>query len=142
MHSINGLIRTMLCENCYQREATCHVHTIIDRALLHKSLCAECFAAYSPGGKEALEGQRDAHCEYCGGLPFSRDADPRALAYGVQKTKYMCLPCSNEHERYFHERMKQDISGLSEKEQLDLLRKLDDDADKHMRQWVAKKRTQ
>jgi len=132
----------MLCEKCHQREANCHVHTIIDRALLHKSLCAECFATYSPGGKEALDGQRDARCEYCGGLPYSRDADPQALAYGSERTKYMCQRCSNEHERYFRERMGKNIFGLSEKEQLELLRKLDADADKHMKLWVAKRRTQ
>lgn len=132
----------MLCENCHQREATCHVHTVIDRTMLHKSLCAGCFESYSPEGRDVLERQRDAHCEYCGGRPYSRETDVRGLAYGVERTKFMCQSCSIEHERYFKERFNRDVSRLSYKEQLELLRKLDDDADKHMKQWVARRRTQ
>lgn len=132
----------MLCERCHQREATCHVHTIIDRATLLKSLCARCFESYSPEGREVLERQRDARCEYCGGQPYSCETDVRGLAYGIERTRYMCQSCSGEHERYYQERLDQDFSGLSEKEQLELLRKLDDAADEHMKQWVARRRAQ
>jgi protein-arginine kinase activator protein McsA len=132
----------MLCESCHKREATCHVHAVIDRAMLHKSLCARCFESYSPDGKEVLEKQLDARCEYCGGLPHSRETDLRSLAYGIERTRFMCHPCSVEHEQYFQDRLDQDVSGLSQKEQLELLRKLDDDTDTHMKQWVARKRTQ
>jgi hypothetical protein len=61
------------------------------------------------------------------------------MAMGVQKLKFMCMPCSMEHNRYVVQQMQQDASGLSQQEQLALLRNLDEDADEHMKQWVSER---
>jgi hypothetical protein len=62
-----------------------------------------------------------------------------ALVTGVQKLKFMCLPCSREHNRYTQQQMQQAASGLSQQEQLAFLRKLDDQANEHMKKWVLER---
>lgn len=59
-----------------------------------------------------------------------------ALMSGVQKLKFMCMPCSMEHNRYAQQQLQPEVSGLSQQEQLALLQKLDSEADEHMRRWV------
>jgi hypothetical protein len=82
---------------------------------------------------------RDAHCQYCGGQPCAGGTDILALATGVQKLKFMCMPCSMEHNRYVQQQMQRDVSGLSQHQQLVLLRKLDEEADQHMKQWISER---
>ena len=60
-----------------------------------------------------------------------------AMMTGVQKLKFMCVPCSLEHNRYFQQQLRPEASGLSQPEQLAWLRKLDRDANEHMRRWVS-----
>jgi protein-arginine kinase activator protein McsA len=131
----------MLCQNCHQREATCHVNEInqIEGVITSKDLCGECHEASSPEAREFSAAQRNARCQYCGGQPCAGGTDFLALITGVQKLKFMCMPCSMEHNRYTRQQLRPDASGLSQQEQLDLLRKLDNDADKHMKQWVLKR---
>jgi len=62
-----------------------------------------------------------------------------ALMTGVQKSKYMCMPCSMEYHRFVQQQLQPDASGLSQQAQLDLLRKLDRDADEHMQRWVSER---
>jgi protein-arginine kinase activator protein McsA len=132
----------MLCENCHQREATCHVNAIVSDVMTSKDLCVECHEASSPEAREFSAAQRNAYCEYCGGHPCAGGTDILALATGVQKLKFMCMPCSMEHNRYIQQQIRRDASGLSQQEQLALLRKLDEDADKHMKQWVSERSSQ
>jgi hypothetical protein len=61
------------------------------------------------------------------------------LVTGVQKLKFMCMPCSIEHNRYVQQHLQKDASGLSQEEQLALLRKLEQDADEHMKRWVSER---
>jgi|SRR5882724_4564948 len=129
----------MLCEACHQREATCHVTAILDDVMQKRDLCPECFEASSPGAGEFASAQRDARCEYCGGEPCAGGTDFLAMATGVQSLKFMCMSCSMEHNRYLQQQLQQSDSGLSQQEQLALLRKLDESADKHMRQWVSER---
>ena len=129
----------MLCEKCHQREATCHVSIIEGGIVKSKDLCIECHEASSPKAGEFLAAQRNARCEYCGGQPCAGGTDVLALVTGVQKLKFMCMPCSMEHNRYIRQQMQQDASGLSQQEQLALLRKLDKEADEHMKQWVSER---
>jgi hypothetical protein len=44
-----------------------------------------------------------------------------------------------EHNRYIQEHLQEDASGLSQEDQLALLRKLDGEADEHMRRWVSER---
>jgi protein-arginine kinase activator protein McsA len=129
----------MLCESCHQREATCHVNTIMDGVVTSRDLCIECQEANSPEAREFSAAQRDAHCQYCGGQPCAGGTDFLALVTGVQKLKFMCVPCSMEHNRFLQQQLKRDASGLSQEEQLALLRKLDEQADEHMEQWVSER---
>jgi hypothetical protein len=55
---------------------------------------------------------------------------------GVQKLKFMCMPCFMEHSRYIQQRLQPDASGLSQEEQLALMQKINGDADKYMKQWA------
>lgn len=129
----------MVCDNCHQREATCHICAIEGDIMTSRNLCVECHEASSPEAGEFSVALRDARCEYCGGQPWSGGTDDLALATGVQKLKFMCRPCSMEHNRYSQQQLQPDVSGLSQEEQLALLRKLDREADEHMKRWVAER---
>ena len=63
-----------------------------------------------------------------------------ALITGVQKSKYMCMPCSMEYHRFLQQQLSPDASNLAQQEQLDVIRKLLDEAEAHMKQWVASRR--
>ena len=127
----------MLCENCHQREATCHICEIEGDVMKSRELCVECHEASSREAKELAAAQRDALCQYCGGQPCAGGTDFLALVTGVQKLKFVCMPCSMEHNRYIQQHLPQHASGLSQSEQLALLRKLDREADEHMRRWLS-----
>jgi protein-arginine kinase activator protein McsA len=135
----DGTSYVMLCERCQKNEATCHVCTIVDGVSQSRDLCIDCHEASSPEAREFSAAQRDAHCEYCGGQRCAGGTDFLALVTGVQKLKFMCMPCSTEHNRYVQQQLQQDASGLSQREQLVWLRKLDREADEHMKQWVSER---
>jgi hypothetical protein len=124
----------MLCENCHQHEATCHITTIDGDIMECRHLCTECHQAGSP---EAA--QRNAHCEYCGGQPCVSGADFHAMLTGGRKLKVMCIPCSLEHIKYAQQHLPQlqTAMELSQQERLTLVERLDQEADRHMQQWVS-----
>ena len=129
----------MLCENCHQREATCHVCVIVGDVMKSRDLCIECHEASSPEAREFSAAQRDARCEYCGGEPCAGGTEFLALVTGVQKLKFMCMPCSMEHNGYVQQQLQQDASGQSQQGQLALIRKLDRETDEHMKRWVSER---
>jgi hypothetical protein len=49
------------------------------------------------------------------------------------------MPCSIEHNRYVQQQLQQATSELSRQEQLALLRKLNEEADAHMKHWVSER---
>jgi protein-arginine kinase activator protein McsA len=120
----------MLCQNCHEREATCHVAAFADGISQSRDLCNECFEAEFPENMEV----RTARCQYCDGQPCAGGTDFLALVTGVQETKYMCMPCSIEHNRY--------VQQKSQQEQLAMLRTLNIEADEHMKQWVSERHSQ
>ena len=125
----------MLCESCQNNEATCHIITIDGDISKSRDLCSECHEAGSPEARDFSAAQRKAHCEYCGGQSCAGGTDFFAMVTGVQK--FMCMPCSMEHNRYIQQQMKRDVSGLSQHERLALLQMLNDEAHKHMMNWVS-----
>jgi len=129
----------MLCEICHKNEATCHVCTIVNGVSESSDLCIECHEASSPEARLFSVAQRNARCQYCGGQPCAAGTDFLAMVAGVQKLKFMCMPCSMEHNRYVQQQLQRDASGLSQQEQLALLRKLDREADVHMKQWLSER---
>jgi hypothetical protein len=133
----------MLCENCHQREATSCVHTVVDGVPTPKDLCADCHAASSTDVRDFLQQAENARCEYCGDGPCAGGTDFLALGTGVQKLKFMCMSCTLEHDRYVTEQLPQllkDAAGKSHQQELDLLRQLNERADEHLKQWLARGR--
>jgi protein-arginine kinase activator protein McsA len=127
----------MLCESCHQREATCHVTSILGDLMQKRDLCQECFEVLTPGaGTLAAAASR---CEYCGGQAFSEGTDVLALLTGVEQTKFMCMPCNGEFQRYTLQDLAGLPEGLSHQKQLSALRSLRDRRDAHMRQWVSER---
>src|SRR6266487_2273857 len=108
----------MLCENCHQNQATCRITRIEHGVMTLKNLCSQC------DEEELAAAMRTAQCEYCGGQPCARGADIFALATGGHRLKFMCLPCSLEHNRYVQEQIQINVSAASQEEQPALLRRL------------------
>jgi hypothetical protein len=131
----------MLCNSCHRLEATCHVTVVAGDSIQKRDLCEECFKAGSPEARGLVEVHRDARCQYCDGQPCAGATDFLGLATGVQALKFMCMPCLMEHNRYAQEHFPKGASGLSQQEQLDLLRKLDKEADAHMKRWASERRS-
>lgn len=96
-----------------------------------RDLCRECYEASSPQAKEVLE----ARCEYCGAEACTGGTD----LLDFEKLKFMCRECSIEHNRYVEQHEPHEASSLSAEEQLALMRRLNQEADAHMKQWVSKR---
>jgi hypothetical protein len=65
--------------------------------------------------------------------------DPLALCVGDQRLTYFCFSCSKEFNRYTGSAMERMPKGLSQQQQLDALRQLRQDADKHMKDWLSRR---
>ena len=127
-----------VCEVCHERRA---IHFVSYGSTGKSShLCDECFASsVPPEVRASAAAVREAHCQYCGGQPCAGGTDMFALITGVQKSKYMCMPCSMEYHRYIRQQLSPDASGLSQQEQLAVIRKQLDEADAHMKEWVSER---
>jgi len=132
----------MLCQNCHEREAACHVVAIVDGVSKSRDLCNECYEAESSEAKERASEARAAHCQYCGGQPCAGGTDVLALITGVQQMKFMCMPCLLEHNRYIQQQLGSASQKLSQQEQLAAIREVNIAADKHMQQWVSERDSQ
>ncbi len=127
----------MLCESCHQREATCHITSIVGDLMQKRDLCQECYAAVSPGaGTSAAAASR---CEYCGGQAFCEGTDMLAFLTGDDQTRSMCMRCNTEFQRYTLQELAALPEGLSHEDQLSALRSLRDRRDAHMRQRVSER---
>jgi hypothetical protein len=62
--------------------------------------------------------------------------DDLALCTGEQRTIHYCFSCSEEYRRFTRAAM-EGMKGLSEQQQLDALRQLRQNAEKHMKRWVS-----
>jgi protein-arginine kinase activator protein McsA len=131
----------MLCEICQKKEATCHLCAIVDGVSESKDLCEDCYKTTTPQFGAYLAAHEEAHCEYCDGQPCVGGTDILALATGVQKLKFMCMPCSIEHNRYVQQRLQGCVEGLAPNDEAEFIRKLDRAANVHMRQWVSDARS-
>ena len=133
----------MLCEACHERVASHHVIDINGNVVRKRDLCPECFLASSPDAqpesKRFATVLRDARCVYCGGRPYMAGTVLLAIVRGDQNLKFVCIPCSIEHNRYLQEQSEEGASALSEEEHSGLLRKLKEEADRHMKEWVSQR---
>jgi protein-arginine kinase activator protein McsA len=126
-----------ICDVCHERRA---IHFVCYGGTDKSShLCDECFESSTPPEvRESVAEVRDAHCQYCGGQPCAGGTDIFALITGVQKSKHMCMPCSMEYHRFIQQKSS-DAAGLSQQEQLAVIRKLIDEADAHMKRWLSER---
>jgi protein-arginine kinase activator protein McsA len=127
----------MLCDSCYQRPATCHVTSIVGDAMQKRDLCEECFEAMSPGMGPALSPK--PKCQYCGGERFCVGTDVLAIMLGTRETKALCIACNAEYHRFTQRALVSLPDGLSQERQLAEIRKLREEADAHMEQWVSER---
>ena len=132
----------MLCDSCHQQPATCHTVTIVDGVKQTRDLCSECFEAGSPEAREFASARRAARCQYCGSQPCAGGTDFLALAMGIQRMRFMCMPCTQEFQRYTQQELQRASAGLSQQEQLAAIRTLCEKADTHMKQWVSERDSQ
>ncbi len=102
------LSRLMLCERCYQQEATVHLTHIVCDVVEKSNLCAECFNASKPTEAPNLTEASQGVCRCCGAEPCAGGTDFLALTTGVRKMIFMCIWCSLEHEYWL--RTKNQIS--------------------------------
>jgi len=136
-------MESMLCEKCHQREATCHSTAIIDEVAQTSDLCSECFeSSASPEASDFLAAARMARCQYCGGHPCAGGSDFFELLTGGQQMSFMCIPCSQEFLRYTQQELDRLPHGLSQQEQIAALRKLREQAETHMKDWVSGRDTE
>jgi protein-arginine kinase activator protein McsA len=129
----------MICESCLQDEATCH-YTVIGEGGKMKSqhLCADCYRTDLRDPQELRAATPGTRCHYCGEQACVGGVDLFALATGEAEYKYLCAQCLSEYSRYVEQQLEGDFSGLSRKEQIVLIRKVNDRTDKHMKQWCSK----
>lgn len=134
------LSRLMLCQQCYQREATVHLTQmmcdVVEKAEII-NLCVDCFKASHPTEAPNLTEASQSVCRYCGGASYGGGTDFLALATGVRKMIFMCIPCSLEHARYIRLELQGMSPNLSQEEELTALGALSIETDKHMMQWVS-----
>jgi hypothetical protein len=126
-----------VCEVCHERRATHHI--CYGGTGKSSDLCDECFRASAPPDViQSAAAARDAHCQYCGGESCTGGPDMFAMMTGVLKAKYMCVPCSMEYHQFLQQQLSSAESGFSRLEQLAVIRKLLDEVDAHMKQWIQR----
>jgi protein-arginine kinase activator protein McsA len=129
----------MLCEKCQKREATCHVMTEVEGGSTTSDLCNECFEATPSKARDLAAEMEAARCQYCGDKVFTAASESFMWTPGVEQTKYMCRPCTLEHQQFTQQELQKMSPGGSQQEQLAAIRALNEKTDQHMREWVAKK---
>ena len=146
----------MLCNKCQTRNATVHINICTgdsDDEPKKMDFCQECFEAADFKEKSALpinfEDTLRAGCRFCGGEFYSGGMDLAALLGGVRKMNVLCKPCSEEYHRFLSlklpglgepDRTKEQIAGLVAK--AGELPVIIAELEIHMKQWVAKRKSQ
>jgi len=131
----------MLCEQCRQYEANCHLTIIGERGVvINRNLCGACYEAGVPEAKwQQAEAPREENCYYCRGQACAGGTDIFAPVTGELKQKFMCAPCLAEYGRYIEQQLKPAHTELPRQKQLTLLRALNVATEKHMQRWVSEK---
>jgi protein-arginine kinase activator protein McsA len=129
----------MLCQQCQQREATNHITSIRDDVQEFRDLCNECLESSDTPVRDIAASMRDARCTFCGAPAKVGSMDSLSLCVGEQRTTHFCFRCSEEHHRFTIAALEQVLDGLSQEQQLDVLRRLRQDAERHMRDWLSRR---
>ena len=137
--------RIKLCDVCHKREATCHVNEIADGRIRSTDLCIECFEAREPAEDKRLRrAAQTARCKYCGGSPCV-EWNSLTNLFGVvvtggAPTGFLCASCTEEYNQFLAHEMEGLAPGLSEAEESAIAERLRASGDKHMLQWLARRR--
>ena len=128
----------MLCDQCHQREATNHITSFMGDVKTIRDICAGCLESLGTPEAEMASSMRDARCDFCGETADVGTTDILALCLGEQQFRNLCFSCSEEFNSYTGAAMNLP-EGLSQGQQLDAIRKIRDEAERHMRDWLSRK---
>ncbi len=127
-----------MCDQCREQPVTHHI--CYGNTGQTRDLCNGCFEAFAPPElRQFAAAAREAHCAYCGGQPCVWGTDFLATVSGTQPTKFMCVPCTEEYYRYVQQKLGRLAADASQEEQLTALRRLQTEADGHLRRWVSER---
>ena len=129
----------MLCGQCNQREGTTHVCSIVNDVKNVQNLCNECFVSSGTPASALTASMCDARCVFCGAAANIGGTDPLASSISEERIKYFCFGCLVEYNRYTCSCVEQLSNDLSEEQQLEVLCRLRQDAEKHMKDWLSQK---
>jgi len=92
-------------------------------------------------GLEAFSNQaKNAKCEYCGGAPCGGGPDTLAQLTGEgMKNRWMCMSCAPEYYSFIQSEFAKIPEGLTSPEQIAEMRKVSENTDTHMRDFVRRR---
>ena len=108
-------------------------------------LCSECFERSGlPEAKAfaaAAKAAKAATCHYCGGQPCWEATDVFESLTGNRRVRFMCMPCQTEYYRIAKVRLDRGKEALATREEfLAAVRVIGRGVEKHMREWIAKRK--
>ena len=130
----------MICEQCHQREATSHICSFVNGVKQTRDLCTECLESSDTPEAALAASIRGARCDFCGAPANTSGNNTLALCIGEERSDNFCFTCAEEYNRYTGSAVEQWPKDLSQQQQLDALRQLLQDADKHMKDWLSRRR--
>jgi hypothetical protein len=153
-----ALPNDMLCDKCQIRKATVHFTACSSPAVeepKHIDLCQECFEASDLEEARSLpkdfQATLQAGCQYCGGEFYSGGSDSLALLGGVRKMSVMCKPCAEEYFGFLRRKLpgfgdpditKEHMAALAANFKACDFPAILAELEEHMKQWVAKRKSQ
>jgi protein-arginine kinase activator protein McsA len=130
----------MLCEKCHKREATIHICSFMDGVKQTRDICNDCVdSCATPEEAAFVASVRGAYCDFCGAPANMGGTDHFAPLIGDQHLIHYCFGCSKEYNRYTSSAIGRMPKNLSREQEIDALRKLRQDARKHMKDWLSRK---
>jgi len=129
----------MLCEQCHQREASNHVCSFVEGVKHTRDICTECLESSSTPEAVFAASMRGARCDFCGAPANVGGTDHLAFCAGEHRLTHFCFSCSEEYNRFTGSATERMQEGLSQQQQLDALRQLRQDTEKHMKNWLSRR---
>jgi protein-arginine kinase activator protein McsA len=129
----------MLCEHCHQRIATNHITSFLEGVKHTLDVCTECLESSGTPEAAFVASMRGARCDFCGAPANTGGTDHLAQCLGEQRLTYFCNSCSEEYHRFTGAELKRLSENPSQQQQLDALRQLLQDAERHMRDWLLRR---
>lgn len=130
----------MLCEQCREREATCHSTTVTDAGAVSTSLCDECFAlSAQPEVRDLYFAGKTARCRYCADQAVCGGMDALESPGAKRPTNFLCARCAAEYWRYSQEQIENVSQDLPQPEQMAMMRAKLEEAERYMTEWVKKR---